>query len=224
MNSRPCPVCRGDTATLDIVDFNKSCEEARGRYLPAANVAIEYVRCEQCEFCFAPAMVDWTLEDFAAKVYNADYVQVDPDYLEARPRGNAQFLDRTFPAVDADIRHLDYGGGNGLLAEILLDRGWQSASYDVFVDREIDIRDFGSFDLITAFEVFEHVPDPARLVADLASLLDEGGLVLFSTLVTDGHIVAGQPLQWWYASPRNGHISLYSRESLTRLGAAAGFA
>ena len=110
-------------------------------------------------------MVGWKLEDFAAKVYNADYVQVDPDYLEARPRGNAEILDRTFPAVDADIRHLDYGGGNGLLAEILLDRGWQSASYDVFVDRDIDIRDFGSFDLITAFEVFEHVPDPARLVA-----------------------------------------------------------
>ena len=95
-------------------------------------------------------------------------------------------------------------------------------SYDVFVDRDIDIRDFGSFDLITAFEVFEHVPDPARLVTDLAALLDNDGAVVFSTLVTDGHIVAGQPLQWWYASPRNGHVSLYSRESLTRLGAGAG--
>jgi 2-polyprenyl-3-methyl-5-hydroxy-6-metoxy-1,4-benzoquinol methylase len=168
-------------------------------------------------------MIGWKLEDFASRVYNDDYVQVDPDYLDVRPRGNALMLDRTFQAVEADIRHLDYGGGSGLLSEILLDRGWQSASYDVFVDRDLDLRDFGKFDLITAFEVFEHVPDPRKLVEELASLLDEGGLVLFSTLLTDSHIVAGQSLSWWYAAPRNGHISLYSRESLSLLGASAGF-
>ncbi|MGH8678962.1 MAG: methyltransferase domain-containing protein, partial [Burkholderiales bacterium] len=53
--------------------------------------------------------------------------------------------------------------------------------------------------------------------------LDDEGVLLFSTLITDDDIIAGQPLRWWYASPRNGHISLYTRESLAILGAREGF-
>jgi hypothetical protein len=34
---------------------------------------------------------------------------------------------------------------------------------------------------------------------------------MFSTLLSDGNIKLGQKLTWWYASPRNGHISLFSR-------------
>ena len=219
---KPCPVCGGTTTWFDTVDFNKSCEEVRGRYLPLSGTPIEYVRCERCAFCFAPEMYEWKLEDFASRVYNADYAEVDPDYRDARPRGNAGMLARTFQAVEAGIRHLDYGGGNGLLSGILHDQGWQSTSYDPFVNREVDPRDLGRFDLVTAFEVFEHVPNPEKLMADMAALIDEDGVLLFSTLITDGNVVPGHPLNWWYASPRNGHISLYSRESLAILGAANG--
>ena len=38
------------------------------------------------------------------------------------------------------------------------------------------------FDIVSAMEVVEHVPDPARLVAEAASLLKPGGLFLASTL------------------------------------------
>jgi SAM-dependent methyltransferase len=206
-----------------VVDFNKSCEEARGKYLPPAGIPVQYCRCGHCGFCFAPEMYRWKPEEFARKVYNSDYAQVDPDYLDARPRGFAATLTRTFGDAAAELRHLDYGGGNGLLTAILLDAGWQSASYDPFVDSDVRLDDFGKFDLITSIEVFEHVPNPRQLVSDLASLLDDDGLLLFSTLLSDGNIAAGQPLRWWYASPRNGHISLYSRESLAILGSREGF-
>jgi hypothetical protein len=48
---------------------------------------------------------------------------------------------------------------------------------------DINNRGGGGFDLISAFEVFEHV-----------------------------NIRSGRRLDWWYASLRNGHISLYSRK------------
>ena len=41
-------------------------------------------------------------------------------------------------------------------------------------------------------------------------------LILFSTLISDGQIAFGRKLTWWYASPRNGHISLFSTKSLNR--------
>ena len=62
-----------------------------------------------------------------------------------------------------------------------------------------------------------------HLVSTLRSLVEEDGIVLFSTFVSDGKIARNQRLQWWYASPRNGHISLFSRTSLGLLGEKAGF-
>ncbi len=218
-----CPVCEGATVSLGTVDFNKSCEEVRGKILPPAGIPIEYFCCRRCAFSFAPQLYQWTLEEFSEKIYNQDYAAVDPDYLDARPRANATHLLRLFPAWSPELGHLDYGGGNGLLSQILLDEGWYSASYDPFVDRDLRLDDFGKFNLITAFEVFEHVPDPVRLVADIDTLIDDDGIVLFSTLLSDGNIGLGRSLDWWYLGPRNGHISLYSTGSLAALGARRGF-
>lgn len=216
-----CPVCNGPTRTLGAVDFNKSCEEARGRYLPPADIPVEYRVCDHCGFCFAPELYRWSLDTFDERIYNEDYEAVDPDYREVRPKANAHGLLKLFTNGE-ELRHLDYGGGNGLLSELLRDAGWQSASYDPFVDRDVILGDFGKFDLVTAFEVFEHVPDPGALVSAVAGFLDADGLIVFSTLVSDGHLDGEEGLRWWYVGPRNGHISVYSRRSLFLLGQRVG--
>ncbi len=217
-----CPACYGSCRLLDVVDFNKSCEEQRGCSLPLSGTPIYYYACEVCGFCFAPEFVQWTLADFETRIYNDDYAAVDPDYLSIRPSNNAKALIDAFGARKDGIRHLDYGGGNGLLSRLLKEAGWNSTSYDPFVDRATKLRDLGTFNLITAFEVFEHVPDIKDLINNLSALLDTDGLVLFSTLLNDGNIHSKNRLTWWYASPRNGHISLFSSESLRRLANQVG--
>lgn len=218
----PCPVCDGTCAFLGEVDFNKSCEERRGKFLPPAGVAVAYFRCDRCGYCFAPELASWRPEEFASRIYNESYAQVDPDYFEVRPSANATMLISMCGEQARGIRHLDYGGGVGLLSELLRDAGWQSTSYNLL---EGDVRAGlpGGFDLVTAFEVFEHSPDVRYMVADIASLLAPDGIVLFSTLVSDGHLAPGERVDWWYASPRNGHVSLFSRDSLITLGASEGF-
>ena len=218
----PCPVCAAGCSLLDVVDFNKSCEELHGKYFPLIGIPIYYAICGECGFCFAPEFSRWTLEDFADRIYNSDYIEVDPEYVDTRPRANAQNLKKLLGDRGPGVRHLDYGGGNGLLSRLLRDAGWQTHSYDPFVDRGVTVESLGKFDLITALEVFEHVPDVAKLMADLSSLLAADGVVLFSTVLSDGNLARGQRLTWWYASPRNGHISLYSRHSLSLLGASEG--
>lgn len=165
----------------------------------------------------------WTLDKFVESIYNKDYVLVDPDYLETRPRANANVLCSTFPSLPPTVRHLDYGGGNGLLIKLLRESNWESVMYDPFVDIKISPKQLGKFELITAYEVFEHVPDVQNLMSDLRSLLSKDGLVLFTTLLSDGNIHPNQRLSWWYASPRNGHISLFSRKSLAILAQDSGF-
>lgn len=218
-----CPVCRGACSLLEPVDFNKSCEEASGKFLDPAGIPVCYALCDQCGFCFAPALAAWELEEFGERIYNDEYVFVDPDYAETRPRANAANLISMFGDRAHSIGHLDYGGGSGLLAKILRESDWRSTSYDPFVDRNLGVAQLGKFDLITAFEVFEHVPDVRELMSNLRALLSPNGLVLFSTLLSDGNIHPGQKPSWWYASPRNGHISLFSRNSLAILARNNGF-
>jgi len=216
-NHYPCPVCGAASALLDVVDFNKSCEEQRGVFLPLSGAPIYYALCPVCGFCHAPEIAAWPLEEFERWIYNDGYAAIDPDYLQTRPVNNAASLVSMFGHRALPIRHLDYGGGSGLMSRLLTQAGWQSASYDPYVDRDMQVGQLGRYDLITAFEVFEHVPDARQLMADLRSLLAPDGVILFSTLVSDGHIQPNQRLTWWYAAPRNGHISLYSRESLATL-------
>jgi 2-polyprenyl-6-hydroxyphenyl methylase/3-demethylubiquinone-9 3-methyltransferase len=52
--------------------------------------------------------------------------------------------------------------------------------------------------------------------------LTDTGLILFSTLLQPIEIEQ-QGLNWWYAGPRNGHVSLYSRASLEQLVHPLGF-
>lgn len=218
-----CSVCATPADMLDVVDLSKSCEEPRGRFLPLSGVPVYYARCDRCGFCFAPELAIWPKAQFERLIYNVDYPTVDPDYAEKRPLANARALLNLFQDRSAPIQHLDYGGGNGRLSQELAKAGWQSTSYDPFIDNAGSRARLGKYNLITAFEVFEHVPDVQGLMKDLAGLLQPEGVILFSTLVSDGHIKPRERLTWWYASPRNGHISLFSRASLRLLARQYGF-
>jgi len=217
-----CPVCTERSKPLDAVDFNKSCITGSSGPLPPSGQPIYYYLCESCGFCFAPEIARWPISEFKSRIYNDQYIEVDPDYKGLRPRANAAALIKGFGGQRSLIRHLDYGGGDGLLSSLLRDDGWDSTSYDPFVDFSTGIEDLGQFNLITAYEVFEHVPNPTTLLAEIGALLAHDGMVIFSTLTSDGQIARNQRISWWYAAPRNGHISLFSSRSLLILARSQG--
>jgi 2-polyprenyl-6-hydroxyphenyl methylase/3-demethylubiquinone-9 3-methyltransferase len=209
-----CKVCHGLSPLFGVVDFHKSCEEARGRRLALSGCPVYYRRCQQCGFTFTEAFDGWSREDFQRQIYNAEYILVDPDYADSRPAGNARLVAESFAGARESIRILDYGGGTGLLAKLLRAQGFDAGTYDPF--SELDRAPEGLYDLITCFEVMEHVTWPRETAGTMAGLLSEGGAILFSTLVQpEDFALAG--LGWWYAAPRNGHISLYSTAALALL-------
>jgi 2-polyprenyl-6-hydroxyphenyl methylase/3-demethylubiquinone-9 3-methyltransferase len=97
----------------------------------------------------------------------------------------------------------------------------QVETYDPFVQR-FSTRPPDRFDCIVSFEVVEHTTDPARVFADMNDMLTDSGLILFSTLIQPTDIDR-EGLNWWYAGPRNGHVSLYSRASLFKVVEPFGF-
>jgi hypothetical protein len=220
MHLPACPICDNHAHALDVVDFNYDAGNQlfNGKRMQLSGIPVYYFMCESCGFTFSPEFRTWTDSDFLERIYNAQYPELDPDYLGARPARNAALLMDCLDACKAEVRHLDYGGGNGMLSDMLRANGWDSSSCDPFPSSDIDIDSLGKFNLITAFEVFEHVPDPHALMTNLAKLMDEQSLVLFSTCTSDNFLKLGSRINWWYCSPRVGHVSLYSRKSLAALG------
>jgi SAM-dependent methyltransferase len=217
-----CPVCGAAAPLIDVMDLNKTCGVEKDIFLPASGIPVYYALCSKCGFCFAPALHAWTLEEFSRWIYNDDYALYDPGYLQERPLANSKMLRSIFPDLPSGVRHLDYGGGNGILAKSLTSFDWSSTSYDPFVDMELNFSSLGTFDLITAFEVFEHVPNVQKMMSEINSLLAVNGILVFSTLLSDGNIHKNQRINWWYAAPRNGHISLFSCKSLVFLARVHG--
>lgn len=207
-----CKCCGGGASLYGVVDFHKSCEEARGKFLSLAGIPVYYYRCQKCEFIFTTAFDHFSIEDFRRDIYNESYVLVDPDYLEVRPHANAGVISRLF-ADNKPQAILDYGGGNGQLSDQLRIRGFPIVdTYDPFVP-EFSAKPVRRYDCVVSFEVAEHSTDPLRTFTEMTELLSERGLILFSTLVLPKDIDQ-QRLNWWYAAPRNGHVSLFSRSSL----------
>ena len=215
MQETPCKCCGATALLYGVVDFHKNCEIYRRRVLNLSGIPIYYHRCPMCQFIFTTAFDRFTSDDFRRYIYNEDYLLVDPDYPEARPKGNAAVLSSLFSGVKPN-RILDYGGGNGTMAAMLRAAGFPHVeSYDPFVPGHTE-RPAGRFDCVVCFEVVEHSTDPARSFADMNDSLMDPGLILFSTLLQPVEIDR-QGLNWWYAGPRNGHVSLYSRASLAKV-------
>ena len=217
----PCKCCGGAAARYGVVAFHKNCESYRNNALVVSGVPIYYHRCPACRFIFTTALDHFTNDDFQQFVYNDQYHLIDPDYQEARPRGNAAILTRLFSEVRPQ-RILDYGGGNGVLAQLLKAEGFsQVDTFDPFVPR-FRTRPPGQFDCVVSFEVLEHSTAPARTLADMISFLTDSGFILLSTLFQPGDIDQ-LGLNWWYASPRNAHVSLYTKASLEQVVQPLGF-
>ena len=110
-------------------------------------------------------------------------------------------LDPRDPAPLADRSALDVGCGAGLLCEPLARLGAEVTGVDAapenvaaasahaeamgldirYMAGEITTLDIGTFDLVTAMEVLEHVADKRAFVAALEARLAPGGLLVLST-------------------------------------------
>jgi len=132
---------------------------------------------------------------------------------EGFPGGAAPSEEHERLAGNQRIAVLDYGGGNGTLMTGLRQAGFATVeTYDPF-NQAFAARPRRTFDLVTCFETLEHSADPLALLRDIVSLLNDDGLVVFSTLVQPRNIHELKT-SWWYVGPRNGHVSLFSTHAL----------
>jgi len=190
-----CKVCGEPAPFFDVVDFWK---RPTGYPFGASGVEVPYFRCGSCGFLFATFCDGWSDADFARAIYNNDYRKVDAEYDGSRALRAAEQMTRLL----GEFREkpiLDYGAGNGVLGRTLNERGFNVRSYDPFANPE---RPRGKFAIILCLQVVEHSPDPKKLFADMRSLLERDGCMVFSQSLQPADIEAIR-CNWWFISPRN---------------------
>jgi SAM-dependent methyltransferase len=209
----PCKICGSPAPLFGVVDFHQPCGDPRRVRFHLSGVPIYYRRCDNCNFLFTDVFDDWTAEQFKTHIYNEEYKLVDPDYLGGRPRENAAAVVRLWGPVKRKMRIVDYGGGNDTFCAVLREAGFAAAvTYDPLVPQYAEWPG-GKFDLVTSFETLEHLPDPLAGIRSIVELTADPGLIFFSTALQPADFDLHR-LHWWYVAPRNGHVSLFSRQAL----------
>lgn len=219
-----CQICSNNKLIkLGCKDFGISGNDyfEKKRMFPDYGLEIPYYRCVACDFIFTNAFDLWSEQDFRNHIYNEEYILSDPIFINERPHRNANMVSALFSNEFENLSVLDFGGGNGIFTKALNNMGIKATSFDYFHDRNFfTLTKF--YDLITSFEVIEHVPHYKQheWVKNLQSLLkpNQTAKIILSTKL----LGCDASINDWYIAPRNGHISIHSKKSLAYLTKNAG--
>jgi Methyltransferase domain len=199
-----CKICNSDTHRL----FS-------GKILLKYDVS--YYRCQKCGFIQTEEPY-WLEEAYQESISACDVGVAQRGLLwkSALKRIINSFF-------DSSAKFVDFGGGTGLLVRLMRDLGFDFYRYDVYGENAfargfdvVDIQDNNTkFELMTAFEVFEHLENPLPEIERMFCLSDS---ILFSTLLSPLDLTKLNPQDWGYFSPETGqHIAFYTSESLKEI-------
>ena len=169
-----------------------------------------YNQCTNCGFIQTDEPV-WLEE-----AYNTAITSLDIGILnrnEFLKKEITKIIDCCFP--NAKI-FLDFAGGYGLFVRSMRDKGFNFYRQDIYCDnlfaKNFDLDDIPQkkFDIVTAFEVFEHLENPLEEIANILNYSDH---LIFSTDLVPATIAEIE--NWVYIAQETGqHISFYTEKSL----------
>lgn len=172
--SRSCPVCDNDDSRLI---FSKS--------------GGNYCKCNQCNMVFTnPVFTDEALYEYYTNLETGQGEIVENEslfYREIYSKGL-----RSIEKIKKDGRILDIGCSTGFFLDIAKESGWKTYGLELGLEEEkvatskghnvhtctIEQANFPhKFDIITLWDVFEHIPEPYSYFKQLSKILKSDGLI-----------------------------------------------
>jgi ubiquinone/menaquinone biosynthesis C-methylase UbiE len=196
------------------------------------------VQCSQCGLVYAnPRWDDGEILDHYEAVK-------DPVYLEER-EGRVLTFQRHLPPLLKVYGHpprpgerlLDVGCYIGVFVEIARDAGWEAVGVEPSDWAVAEARKRGldvvqgtlaqarfpddSFDVVTMWDVFEHLTDPMAELREAHRILRPGGLLVLHTMDIDSPFARLMGRRWPWLMEM--HLYYFSRKTLKAMLEAAGY-
>lgn len=183
--------------------------------LPVLKRDVGYFECPKCGY-LQTQQPDWLADAYARPINDVD------TGIMMRNRDNLRQVVMTLFALGRlQGRVIDHAAGFGILVRLMRDAGvdarWSDKYCENLLARGFEA-DGGPYDLLTAFEVFEHFVDP---MAELRAMLETAPTVMLSTeLIPQPET---PPRDWWYLGPEHGqHIGFFRVSTLHWMAANLG--
>lgn len=175
---------------------------------------ISYYKCPCCGFIQTENPY-WLGESYQEAITDLDIGYVQRNLYSSKITAK---VINNLRGINKKGRFLDYGGGYGLFVRLMRDKGFDFYRQDEYCrnlfSNFFDVNDLKvkeGFELMTCFEVFEHLTDP---VSELEKMLNYSRTILFTTELQPEKGLKSVA-DWWYFSPEIGqHIAFFTKESL----------
>jgi 2-polyprenyl-3-methyl-5-hydroxy-6-metoxy-1,4-benzoquinol methylase len=172
---------------------------------------IKYYKCPNCGFVQTEEPY-WLDEAYSDAINHSDIGLLKRNSDLVCPTANV--ISKFF---DSSKKFLDYGAGYGVFVRMMRDRGydfyWQDKYCDNLYAKDFTVKEKENYEVLTAYEVFEHLPDPVKEFGEMLKYSDN---ILFSTYIIPSD--NPKPQDWWYFALDHGqHVSLYTEKSLSLL-------
>lgn len=192
------------------------------------------MKCTVCSSASKPLFSGRILGRYDIQYYlcpNCDFVQTEPPYWlsEAYHDSIAQtdigligrniaYSRATRKLISCFLgkngKFIDYGGGTGMFVRLMRDAGFDFYWHDTYTNNQFakgfEYNPNAKYNLLTAFEVFEHLSNPVAEIKNMATIAEN---ILFST-----ELISTPPPEfsdWSYYAPFTGqHISFYTEKAL----------
>ncbi len=202
----------------------------------------ELERCSACGNGFLAAhQVPDDLESLYSEAYFSGGEETGyPSYLADLPLLERNFADR-LAWVERSCRPpgrlLDVGAAYGVLVDVAARRGWDAMGVEIAADcaaeaerrtgRTVVAGDFldldlgGPFDVVTFFDVIEHMRDPAACVRRACELLSPEGWLILETGDRASPWARLLGASWYFLDPPQ-HLFYFSSDGLETLAREGG--
>lgn len=221
---RKCPICGSDSNTLI---FKKD--------------GFRHVKCDDCDFIFVnPTANDKYRDEFFAKKYESwTEVLLVAEQERVDKLKFMYGLDLVEENAQEKKKIVDIGAGSGLFLETARERGWNDISGVEFNQKAVEsirgknievfdqpledgIYNPDSVQVVTLWEVLEHINHPSIFLKQVWSILEQSGLMLIcvpniNALVT--RLLHEKARTFGGSS----HVNFFSIDTLSSLVEASGF-
>lgn len=224
MTKPACPVCQNEVATPV---FTKN--------------GYAIVQCAQCGLQYVhpvPTDEELTAHYQQGAYFHGEESQGYREYTAIRKALLPLFRRRLLHIdhlMSGKGRLLDFGCAAGYFLEVAQASGWDVAGVELSKEMATLAHErlgvpigrsltdmFGEFDVITLWEVIEHLPRPMETLAALQERLRPGGLLMLSTPNT-GHWQAQREPDMWEGYRPPSHLLFFTADTLRSALERAGF-